>query len=490
MKNKHIIISWNKIAPDGEAKNRMLKNIFDQATENSVKISWMRKHPRGRQLAGLVAAAIVVVLGIVFLPDVLLQNESVPTNLTSENTTTEMPTTIVQTVSIQPRVILDGSPVNFSQLGLENHTIQYPENTNYSQACLMAFSEDMIKDSCMVIIGTVKSVHFNYYSNYDISAVYELQLGEILYSEKDINIGDTLIIEQDLLMFSTIQDLVVGLNIGGTYLLPIREVDSPYIKDRVSGSDKISSQAEDDGVEVLLYKRMESPYQIIYPFMPPIHVVPDTGYLFSYAWESLVTDDASPVIMDYDINNNVLYGDLYMRDDSFIKNFHLLIEKYCNETYRAEHAGNYSIQYEIQDGMVKTTGNLATLFAQDQMQDIVIIDYTVVQGSSGEWIVSFKDEATGEKYKVEVPEYLPIPSKTEMIAEAEIYLAEDVSKYTEKVEYDDVRNRFYVIFENSNDDSMVRAEFNLLGKLICFSCFESAVQYNSIFPSHIPSGKK
>jgi hypothetical protein len=77
-----------------------------------------------------------------------------------------------------------GGTITYSSLGLDLGNVEYPDMPGDSQACLMPFSEDMIMDSKLIIKGTVENVRFNKYFENQTTAVYEVRVDEVLYSEK------------------------------------------------------------------------------------------------------------------------------------------------------------------------------------------------------------------------------------------------------------------------------------------------------------------
>jgi hypothetical protein len=367
-----------------------------------------------------------------------------------------------------------GGTITYSSLGLDLGNVEYPDMPGDSQACLMPFSEDMIMDSKLIIKGTVENVRFNKYFENQTTAVYEVRVDEVLYSEKDVKAGDLVLVEQNLYMFTSIQDSVVGLKPGGQYILPIFESDYDRVEDFRADSDILTGEARDKGYSVVVSKELESAYGIIYPYLPQIQAVPGKGYLFPSNWVSLATEDASEVILDVNSESQGYFEKLLFRDESLITDYKALIEKYVSEDYRAEHKPVIDSGLEIADGKVKTTEGLAFMYADNSIreQELIYIDFKCEQdASTGEWVVTYKTEKSGD-VTIRVPEYIELPAGEALIGLARAGLAEPYASMQASVDYDPAMESFEVRFAGEDGSAQVTAVFNILGTLNNYVIFE------------------
>jgi hypothetical protein len=448
------------IKPGDELKRETAKRMDEESA---------RKAPRFRMIRGAaaIAACLAVTIGAMGVLGVFqgkapagdpLQGKQPETVQTGEPT----------------EAVLPGSTIDYSSLGLELKNVEYPDMPGDSQACLMAFSEDMIMNSKLIIKGTVENVRFNKYFENQTTAVYEVRVDEVLYSEKDVKAGDLILIEQNLYMFTSIQDSVVGLKIGGQYILPIFESDFNRVEDFGANSDILTAEARDKGYSVVLSKQLESAYGIIYPYLPQIQAVPGKGYLFPSNWVSLATDDASLVVLDENSEARGYFEKLLFRDESLVEDLKTLIEKYVNGDYRAEHRQAPASGLEILDGKVKTTEGLAFMYADNSIreQGINYTDFKCEQdASAGDWAVTYTTE-NGGNVTVRVPAYIELPKDEALIDSARSNLAEPYASMQAGVEYDPLMESFNVRFIGEDGTGAVTAVFNILGSLNNYVVYE------------------
>lgn len=227
------------------------------------------------------------------------------------------------------------SPVAYSSLGLPAATDYSDVEDGGNSLCVMAFTEPLLKDCPLAVKATVEAVHFNTYLRYTQTVVYTIRIDDVFLNklETPLQEGDTLLVEQELFN-SSLSDLLVGLQQGGQYLLPLY-----YVHDNT-----VSEYDVDTGGTVMAPR--ESPYALVYPFMPYIQAVPDGGYLFFYraytdeenassvrgsymGWQSLFTDDARPVTVD--VENAEIDG-LWLRSDAqqVEADFQAVLDTYCH----------------------------------------------------------------------------------------------------------------------------------------------------------------
>ena len=483
------------ISPDKEMTN----NTLSQMNETT---SITKKRPY-KIIMGIAAACAVVLAAFAAFgvfsgnkPDD--QIAQLPPSYTDNPTGTPIPT------STPTRIELTGTAVNFSDLGLDLPNVQYPEMPE-STACLAAFREDMIMDSCLIIQGTVQNIRLNDYLDTQTTAVYEICVDDILYSEKDVAPGDVILIEQDLYMATSIQDSVVGLKPGGQYILPITELpeEYAYVSEFTYESDLIAPEAKNTSVNIERAHVLESRYQIIYPFMPPIQVVPGVGWLFPSNWESLITDDASPVVMDETAaqatDGTLYYETLYLRDETILLDIQTLIDEYTSNEYRTEHAAVTSGEMTI-DGRVKTTKSLAYIYTQDQLSPFIMVDidslsdddmqrilaqtqeypHTILisdfeceQTASGQWAAKYTEYLENDVQKAKqiiIPEYIDVPTDTQAIAIADKFLTDQ--SLTPSVRYEKSSQCFFVDYTDTAGRLKIRAQITVIGHLYMYLIFE------------------
>ena len=226
------------------------------------------------------------------------------------------------------RLVLDGSPVPYSSLHFGyTEAVTYPDIIDQTPSMdIVAFSEEMLAQSQLVVIATVKDVRFNQYFTYTHTAVYTLRINRIFYSELDVSEGETFMVEQ-MLYGGTMSDSEFGLQPGGRYILPI------------CADDGIIAEYDIDETRYTAAK--ESGYTLVYPFQPMIELTSDGGYLFfaqyntdgiGLGWTSLINADTVDVVMDVDTASDTdsLIDSMKLRADTqFEHDFQALVDQYC-----------------------------------------------------------------------------------------------------------------------------------------------------------------
>lgn len=241
------------------------------------------------------------------------------------------------------RLVLNGSPIAYSSLNFGyTGKIEYPDASGMEKMCLEAFSEQDIKESQLVIKGTVEDAHIKNYFKNAKTAIYHMCIDRIFYSQLDVKEGDIFTVEQEL-YGGSLCDAEFGLQPGGQYILPIYE-----------GNGQITDYGVDETEQTA---KLESQYSIVYPFQPMIQATTDGGYLFfggkdengpKFGWGSLVDENTVDVIM----NVGTVYGresyvnNMKLRaDDEFEEDFQALVDYYCTEEYDPGKGGYYDIPY-------------------------------------------------------------------------------------------------------------------------------------------------
>lgn len=492
--------------------------VPDEKTINDTLVQ-MQNLKRSPHRTAIIAAASCAAVALIVLAAAGVFSHQMPGNLAAQHepdsTAEQTPVSTDSSVALPtplptPRpvsIALTGEPIKFNELGLDFPNVDYPEMPQ-GLADIAAFSEDMIMRSRLIIDGTVQNVRFNHYFEHEITAVYEVRVNDVLYSEVDIKIGDTILIEQNLYVFSCCQDCVVGLKPGGRYVLPVYEIPEQYayVSHYMHGKHEadtsiwkyISEEAFDNGTSVMISKPLESRYNIIYPFMPPIQVIEHVGYLFPSSWQSLVTDDATPVEMD--VNTEALYHDLYLRDEGFMDDFKHLIDMYVNEQYRSEHTRTSDLATD--GGKIETTSNLAYQYAEkqlgsfimvdiDQLSDeekeriiaktkaepypIIISDFECKQTESGAWIAEYS-ELTESGYKarhIDIPSYIELAEDTKLIDNAREYLTPAYQNLDASARLNKDTTSYWVDFKDADGSVVIRAEMRLVGDILRYTIFQS-----------------
>jgi len=293
--------------------------------EEKVKARKRSKHV-SVAAAGLAAAACVA-FALFALPGLLPQTPETHSGAAAAST----PATDSNTPPAQTQqLVLDGSPVAYSSLQFGyTGEVQYPHVPDQTgQMCILAFSEEMLAQSQLVVRATVEDVQFRQYFRYTHTALYTLRIDKVFYSELNVSAGDTFMVEQ-VLYGGTLSDSEFSLKPGGRYILPIC-TDAGIVQ-------------EYDVSENVQTATKESKYTLVYPFQPMIELTSDGGYLFfgerradgsGFGWKSLVGGETVEIIMDVE---TVSGADSWIdrmklrADDQFEDDFQALVDYYCVE---------------------------------------------------------------------------------------------------------------------------------------------------------------
>ena len=224
--------------------------------------------------------------------------------------------------------------VRYSDLRFPGGTaVEIPAAPDGAALCIAPFTEEMIGDSDLVIKATVQSVRIKDYGEEgeylgdNRYAVYSLRVDRVYFDRVGVAEGETFVIEEYLYVGSSLWDLVMQLQAGRQYILPIRFETEQVTLYR-------------PGQREPLLRARESPYSLIYPFAPQIQVTADNAYLFfesreeGTGWRSLGTAAAIPVTMDVELQGDMaLYRErMYLRrDEAFERDFQRLVDRYCGK---------------------------------------------------------------------------------------------------------------------------------------------------------------
>lgn len=362
-------------------------------------------------------------------------------------------TTMPSEIQTEIEIDLSVDKLNYSDLELGLDTIVYDgDYGGKSDIVEERFNETMIMDSVLIIIGTVSNIRYNSYFENTKTVVFELRVDEILYSEKDIKVDDIVLIEHDLRYPSSITDELVGLKLGGQYILPIEETKDDYITEWHFMPDTTWQDALDRDLSVISRAKLESACNTVHPLMPSVQVVHNKYYLFADEWESLMTPEAVKVDVDIEMNNRSRCEQrLYLRDASLLEDFKEIIAKYVNEEYRQEMF--HSIPYIFENGKVKMTNHLARHFEKTNLplDKLIIINYICEKTVFGEWLLEFevenrylhfgKTKSSWVKYKLDTEE--------QVISVVKGYLTKNLSEYS--------RYEKYIL---DDEDYIVISEYN------------------------------
>lgn len=379
------------------------------------------------------------------------KNEKKPSNK-NELISTTMPSDIQAEIEID----LSVDRLNYSNLELGLDTIVYDENNEEMLMIDEPFYESMIMDSVLIIIGKVTNIRYNSYFGSTKTVVFELRVDEILYSEKDIKVGDVVIIEHDLRYPSSLTDELVGLKLGGQYILPIEETKDDYITEWYFTPDTTWQDAIDRDLSVISKAKLESPYNTVHRLMTPVQVVHNKYYLFADEWESLMTPEATKVDVDIEMNNSSQWEErLYLGDISVLKDFKEIISKYVNEEFRQEMF--HTIPFVFENNKVKMTNHLARHFEKTNLppDKLIIINYICEKTVFGEWLLEFEVENRYLHFGKTKSSWVKYELGTEeqVISVVKGYLTKNLSEYSRYEKYILDDEDYIVISEYSRTET-------------------------------------
>ena len=214
-----------------------------------------------------------------------------------DNNNEQTPPTAVETPGQGDNVVL------YSELNFVDSTkIEAPVAVTGTEGKIAAFTENLLSESGAVIKGTVINITFkDYKDNADAqpsrqSVIYEVKVDKIYFSNESFQVGDTIIVENDLYTYTSLAGSMEKLNTNRQYLL--------------------------------LLNNNEDELSIIYPFAPQIEITEDKKYVFPEHWVTLVNEKTKSVSMDID-DDFSYYGEMKLREDTeFEDDFQKLVDSY------------------------------------------------------------------------------------------------------------------------------------------------------------------
>ena len=299
---------FEKIKPDDDLIEKTKINMQKERNEMSLK-EGKRKSDRSSYTKYASIAAMLVLFSIAIYAMIENGKPEIPV------ASNDVPGTAVETPEAQD------TPLLYSKLTFADSVdIEAPQAIESAPGKIAAFTEDLLSFSNAVIKGTVVRIRFNEFKytldagtvdksddvqGFKQSVIYEVRVDKIYYSNLSFEVGDVIIIENDLYTYTSLENSLVKLSTNRQYILPIDE-------------------SEGD-VEYL-----ESNLSIVYPFAPQIEITADGEYLFQEHWTSLLNDKTKNVIMDIGEKDGNFSEHMKLRDDEgFEEDFQSLTDLYC-----------------------------------------------------------------------------------------------------------------------------------------------------------------
>ena len=189
-------------------------------------------------------------------------------------------------------ILESNSSIYYSQLSLaEDQTDpEILEQFGRSQADIAGFDENMLsQDCCAILEGKIVDMYLrkNLPENNDesqdasypfaYSLIYELKVEKVWYSRQAV--ADTVFIENPVDFIDT----PCAMRSGRSYVVALHVASAVH-------HDFAESVSEEETVSFV--------YSIIYPFHPQIEVTEEGNYIVSNDWETLVAENAIPIIVD------------------------------------------------------------------------------------------------------------------------------------------------------------------------------------------------
>lgn len=362
-------------------------------------------------------------------------------------------------------------PINYSDLGLNLPEVTYPEIVG-AEACLIAFTPEMLGEADMVVLAKVNDVRFNKYYYNGNTVCYDIEIIKSFYDYGEIKTDTNLTIECNLFTGSSIENASVGLKKGGVYILPIQFEQERYMNDygySYNMSEKLlSKEAQEKGIGLLYFKKMESGWSLIYQFMPQIQLVQDDYYLFTRRWGVKLATGATNVIED---EAQGFINELFIKQASdFLPDFENIVKQYCGKQKIALEI----VTYPVIDGKIKTVEDVAWEYAYNQYEkdgQSGTIDSKISTNKSGEFVITLTSEK-GKKYTYTVPEYFDAADPQTLIDDALKYFVFDANDYQVALNQKEYLNGYNIVEFSKDGKIAVRADFTTLGRFHQYRIYE------------------
>ncbi len=275
-----------------EIREKMKKELNEMNTNNK----------KNNRIYRYAAMAAVLLLTVTVLAKLLSGGNAANPIVEGENPTQE--TTVI-----------------YSELEFEESVlVEAPASENEVPGKIAPFTEALLVESSAVIKGTILGIRFKEYAFENESGseettptrqtvIYEIKVDKIYYATDSFEVGETILIENDLYTYTSLAGVFEKLNINRQYILALQETEV-YVE---------------EGTET-----PESNLSVLYPFAPQIEITKSGQYLFPDHWSTLVTDDAKTVTMDMENAYSYYYGEMKLREDAdFEKDFQKIVDTYC-----------------------------------------------------------------------------------------------------------------------------------------------------------------
>lgn len=220
--------------------------------------------------------------------------------------------------------------------------------------------------------------------------------------------------------------------------------------------DSTWQDAIDRELSVMSKAKLESPYNTVHRLMTPIQVVHNKYYLFSEDWESLMTTEATKVVVDMKVHKSSPWQErLYLRDASLLKDFKEIIAKYVNEEFRQEMFP--AIPYIFKNGKVKMTNHLARQYEKTNLppDKLIIMNYICEKTVFGEWLLEFEVENRYLHFGKTKSSWVKYELGTEeqVISVVKGYLTKNLSEYSRYEKYILDDEDYIVVYEYSRSET-------------------------------------
>lgn len=178
----------------------------------------------------------------------------------------------------------EGGIVYYENLPLGGAHVQAPAKNTVCTAMDFYFTEEVLKDTSLMVKAAVSKVFYDEESDGRIhNAIYEIEIDKVLYAENHISAGQKIRVKSPLIEGGDARKPLYGLKEGGTYVLPLKYEDGSY--------------------------------RPVFPYAPQIEVTAESGYVYHNGWHSLVDHRSSVVLMTSQTPGDFYYDRMMLRED-------------------------------------------------------------------------------------------------------------------------------------------------------------------------------
>lgn len=278
------------------------------ASENTEDIKKAFKKERITKNTVVTSICLIILFGIMHitgytLPSVPVTDYPDPGNMidNGDNSQTSPEQTMI-TPAEENSSPLNGSSVLYTDLTKDGHGFHIIGID--AEADILGFSESMLKNDSLLIEGTVLDSYIKKYhlivetdgkfehAGEKLKAVREpeslvtvIKVDKIWKNDRDISVGDTIVIENEELAV----ERTVGYHIGSSYFLHLAKYseENSIVHYGITPNEKI---IEGDN-------HRESRYLNSYPYQPDIEKAVNGDYIVPCSWTSIAMDSDDDVIL-------------------------------------------------------------------------------------------------------------------------------------------------------------------------------------------------